>query len=47
MTNAELINYLIENTDLALWMTLSEEDKWYVNDRRKAIFWEKRNAKKN
>jgi hypothetical protein len=40
------INYLIENTDLGLWMTLSNDDQWFVNDRRKEIALEKREARK-
>ena len=40
------INYLIENTDLGLWMTLSDEDQWFVNDRRKEIALAKREARK-
>jgi hypothetical protein len=41
------INYLIENTDLGLWMTLSDDDQWFVNDRRKEINLAKREARKN
>ena len=46
LSKQDQINYLIENTDLGLWMTLSEDDQWFVNDRRKEIFWEKREARK-
>ena len=46
LSKQDQINYLIENTDLGLWMTLSEDDQWFVNDRRKEIFLEKREARK-
>ena len=46
MTNKEKIEYCINNTDIKVWMTLSEEDQWFVNDRRKQMALEKRAAKK-
>ncbi len=46
LSKQDQINYLIENTNLELWMTLSDEDQWFVNDRRKEIFFAKREARK-
>lgn len=46
LSKHDQIDYLIENTNLEFWMTLSEEDQWTVNDRRKETFWERRKAKK-
>jgi len=47
LSKQDQIDYLIENTNLEFWMTLSEEDQWLVNDTRKAIYYAKREAKKN
>jgi len=46
LSKQDQINYLIENTDLGLWMTMSDEDQWFINDRRKAIFYAKRAQRK-